>query len=243
MSLNEFPPEVANELKHYVYRLIDPRNGDTFYVGKGQGNRVFDHVKGEVTSNAEDDSDEVNDPKLQRIRDIEKAGLDVGHVIHRHGLDKGTAFEVEGALMEAYPGVLNKIGGHGSKDRGTMHAKEVVNLYKARETDIQHKVLIIKINRSASETDSIHEIYEAVRASWKLGGEAEKAKEAEYILAVLKGLVIGVFEPKDWEKYPDGRWGFVGIEAPKDITEHYIRTRIPANMRKKGMAAPVLYAY
>ncbi len=41
----EFPIEVIAELKHYVYRLIDPRNGETFYVGKGQGNRVFQHIK------------------------------------------------------------------------------------------------------------------------------------------------------------------------------------------------------
>lgn len=38
-----FPPDVARKLKTYVYRLIDPRNGETFYVGKGQGNRVFAH--------------------------------------------------------------------------------------------------------------------------------------------------------------------------------------------------------
>jgi len=40
-----FPSEVARTLKTYVYRLIDPRNGETFYVGKGQGNRVFSHIR------------------------------------------------------------------------------------------------------------------------------------------------------------------------------------------------------
>ena len=249
-----FESEVIDKLDHYVYRLIDPRNGETFYVGKGQGNRVFDHAKGEVTSNAEDDSDKVIDYKLQLIHEIKNGGFDVLHNIHRHGMDEKTAFEVESALMEAYPGVLNKIGGHGSKERGSMHAQQVITLYKARETDIQkHKVLIIKINRSASETDSIHEIYEAVRASWKLGGNAEKAKEAEYVLAVLKGLVIGVFVPTDWleainNNFPHkgdcpGRWGFVGEEAPDDIKKFYMRTRIPASMREKGAAAPVRYAY
>ena len=250
MSLNEFPPEVANELKHYVYRLIDPRNDETFYVGKGQGNRVFAHVNDELKSNAEDDSDEGIDYKLQRIRDIKNSGHDVEHVIHRHGMDdKETAFAVESALMAAYPGLLNKAGGHGSNEYGCMHAKEVIDLYKARETDIKkHKVLIIKINRSASETDSIHEIYEAVRASWRLRGKAEKAKEAEYVLAVLNGLVIGVFVPEEWEEYPSndgrpGRWGFVGEKAPSDIWDFYIGTRLPDSMRKKGAAAPVRYAY
>lgn len=30
-----FPPDVVPKLKTYVYQLIDPRNGETFYVGKG----------------------------------------------------------------------------------------------------------------------------------------------------------------------------------------------------------------
>ena len=34
---DSFPPEVTAKLKTYVYRLIDPRNGGTFYVGKGVG--------------------------------------------------------------------------------------------------------------------------------------------------------------------------------------------------------------
>ena len=34
------------KMNYYVYRLIDPRNGETFYVGKGKGNRVFQHMKG-----------------------------------------------------------------------------------------------------------------------------------------------------------------------------------------------------
>lgn len=29
-ELNKFSPEVCAELKYYVYRLVDPRNGQTF---------------------------------------------------------------------------------------------------------------------------------------------------------------------------------------------------------------------
>lgn len=39
-DVESFPPEVIRKLKTYVYRPIDPRNGETFYIGKGQGNRV-----------------------------------------------------------------------------------------------------------------------------------------------------------------------------------------------------------
>ena len=32
---DHFPPDIAEQLGWYVYRLIDPRNGETFYIGKG----------------------------------------------------------------------------------------------------------------------------------------------------------------------------------------------------------------
>ena len=36
---------LSNNRKYYVYRLVDPRTLQTFYVGKGCGDRVFQHVK------------------------------------------------------------------------------------------------------------------------------------------------------------------------------------------------------
>lgn len=47
-KINEFSQETINKIGYYVYRLIDPRNGQTFYVGKGKGNRVFQHVLGAI---------------------------------------------------------------------------------------------------------------------------------------------------------------------------------------------------
>jgi hypothetical protein len=44
-SNGSFSPEAAEKIGLYVYRLIDPRNGHTFYVGKGKGNRVFQHCR------------------------------------------------------------------------------------------------------------------------------------------------------------------------------------------------------
>mgnify|MGYP003382716714 CR=1 FL=1 len=39
-----FPPELFGRLENYVYRLIDPATGSTFYVGRGVKNRCFSHV-------------------------------------------------------------------------------------------------------------------------------------------------------------------------------------------------------
>ena len=58
-KIEKFSPEVCKELKFYVYRLLDPRNGETFYIGKGKDNRVFQHIKTEVQYDKDiDDSEE-----------------------------------------------------------------------------------------------------------------------------------------------------------------------------------------
>ena len=38
---DRFPAGASKSPKDYVYRLVDPRNGSTFYEGMGSGNQVF----------------------------------------------------------------------------------------------------------------------------------------------------------------------------------------------------------
>ena len=73
MGIEIFPQEIVEALGCYVYRLIDPRNGETFYVGRGKDQRVFHHARGEV-----DDPDRhAADPKVERIHEIRALGMDV----------------------------------------------------------------------------------------------------------------------------------------------------------------------
>lgn len=236
-----FSPYLSGKLKCYVYRLIDPRNGETFYVGKGVGNRVFAHVNGELKA-----ADDALSDKLLRIREIRLAGFEVAHVIHRHGLSEEQAFEVEGALIDAYPEATNLASGRAADERGLMHAKQIIERHEAPEAVFKHKVLLITINRSATERDSI---YEAVRYAWVL--DPRKAEQTEFVLAVQQGLIVGVFKWDDWleattANFPgrsdrDGRWGFRGGEAPESIIKLYLRKRVPESMRKRGAANPVRY--
>jgi hypothetical protein len=239
----EFPPEVISELKYYVYRLIDPRNGETFYVGKGKGNRVFQHMKGALKS---DDSTEI---KLSTIRSIIAAGLEVIHVIHRHGMSEESSLEVEAALIDAYQGMTNLVSGYGSNDFGPMHAKEVMDKYAAEEAQIEHKVLMITINKSITEKS----IYNATRFAWKLS--KKKIKEVEFVFSVVQGLIVDVFIPEEWkvglaENFPQintedrpKRMGFIGRRAEQSILNKYLRKRVPSKYRKKGAANPVKYSF
>jgi hypothetical protein len=239
---DEFPPDVVQRLRTYVYRLIDPRNGETFYIGKGRGNRVFAHIR--AAQNLDGDP---ADNKLKRIHAIRLGGFEVAHVIHRHGMDDATAFEVEAALIDAYSGLTNIAGGLGGNEYGAMHAREIMQRYATEPAVFQHKALLISVNRSAFERS----LYDATRYAWKIS--RSKAKAADVILATAQGLIVGAFVADEWlaataENFPDrgaapGRFGFVGREASAEIKRLYVGKRVPDEYRKRGAANPIKYTW
>jgi len=230
--ITEFSSEVRERIGYYVYRLIDPRNGQTFYVGKGQGNRVFQHVAGALTLS--DEERETDSEKLKAIHQIHAAGLDVIHVIHRHNMDEKTALEVEAALIDATPGLTNIQGGTNSNDYGPMHVNELERLYKAEILDVgEEKCLLIKVRQEMVEDRGL---YEATRYCWKLN--KARLDSVKYVIATVNGIVREVYSPTDW--YPvEGRWAFNGLVAPDKSSWKY--KRIPDQYRRKGMASPCLY--
>ena len=242
MKQLHFTDTVAEKLRHYVYRLIDPRTGTTFYVGRGQGDRVFAHAAGRQKPTNADDNEAL---KLRMIRAIKNAGFDVQHVIHRHGLSAETAKEVESALIDAYPGLTNLQSGDDSS-RGVMRAEEVIRQYKAPEALFRHKVVLINVNKSSENQD----LLDAVRYCWKIS--RSKAEACDYVLAVRRGLIIGAFVAEEWlpatpENFPsfpsadEKRFGFKGHEAPANVKDLYLQKRIPDELRRRGVANPIRY--
>lgn len=235
-----FAKEVSSELRHYVYMLIDPRNGKVFYVGKGKGNRVFSHVRGQIKSDDGEDGNELP-LKLEVIKKIRDARLEPIHIIHRHGMSRNEALEVEAALIDITPGLTNVLTGHGSNERGPAHVDQLAQQYGAQEIefDPKHKLIIIKTR--AETIDAKGGIYNAVRSAWKLN--PENARQADYVLAVVDGICRSVFVADDWQesRRTPGRYEFRGRKAAKQIQTLYEGKRIPNRLRKPGMAAPVLY--
>ena len=93
MITNEFSQAVCEKIENYVYILKDPRTSLIFYIGKGVGNRVFQHVNCVIENSNESD-------KLNLIREILNDKLEVEHYILRHGLTKEQAFEIESACID-----------------------------------------------------------------------------------------------------------------------------------------------
>ena len=237
-----FSPEVCEKLGYYVYRLIDPRNGQTFYVGKGKGNRVFAHVECALKEfDLENNADDETSTKYKQIYEIKNAGLEVIHVIQRHGLTESEAFEVEAALIDCFPGLTNLQSGHnneyGASNAETLQQMYSLGMYKEPD-DI--KYMIIKTTYDRVYNDCNGNLYDAVRYHWKVS--KNRVDKIKYVLGVIGGIVKEVYEVDNWYLSDDGiRYAFEGKVAPNEIRDYFVNKRIPEKYSKKGSANPVQY--
>lgn len=254
---NAFPPEVINQIGSYVYRLIDPRNGNTFYVGKGKGNRVFDHVNQQIKLNKNfEDENSVEDDnfhdslKYETIRNIHKAGLEVIHIIHRYKLTEEEALEVEAALIDCFPGLTNVKQGVNS-DRGVINTETLIKDLSTETFAVlpEDKFILIKTSQDAIEiardnypnASEEELIYHAVRAAWKMS--LDRAKHYEYVVGSIKGIVVGCYQNCKWKKSKEdpSRILFEGEPANQEFSERFMDKRVPDVYRKKGCAIPYRY--
>lgn len=89
----------------YVYFLIDPRDDQIFYVGKGKGKRIHTHT----SSNSVDR----NITKRFRIREICARGDKVREVVFEVFAQEDDAYVIEGQLIRElqHAGLTNKAQG------------------------------------------------------------------------------------------------------------------------------------
>lgn len=235
-----FTEEVISKIGNYVYRLIDPRNGETFYVGRGRGNRVFQHAQGVYEGMSKDGLSD----KLGRIREIKNAGLEVIHIIHRHAIPDDVVNHIEAALIDAYPGLTNEQGGEGSSSYGPMHADEIIRLYALPIMEEQPEVKLVLINVNyISDRSSKEAVYNQVKGNWRIS--VDRARQADYVIAVLRGVSIGIFKPNKWldSMAHEGRYCFEGEAADDKTWDKYVGSfgkRI-ANDEMKHIQNPIRY--
>ena len=225
---------LSNNRKYYVYRLVDPRTLQTFYVGKGCGDRVFQHVKDAQTLIGQ--NEDALSLKIQQIADILACGKQVISIIHRRGITSAEAFEVEAALIDAYPGLTNIQRGH-DFDRGCISIDDLRESLSIGEyTEPDEKYIIIKTTPGAIMSNG--SLYEATRKAWR--ADLSKARKYKYVLSVIYGIVREVYEVSNWEQFNTTRIAFVGKETNDSISSLKGK-RIPATYRKKGASNPFLY--
>jgi uncharacterized protein len=248
-----FDALTCEKINNYVYALVDPRfhlsdprdgevQGDSrvpFYIGRGVGNRVFEHVACALKDPTEND-------KYSTIRAIRKSGLNVEHYILRHGLSSREAIEVEATLIDfsrmmGIP-VVNIAGGYHSGSVGFMSTDEVIRVYNAAPlSELAEGHVIININRTYGRAPGQDAIYEATRASWVIA--RWRIPSISHVLSEYRGVIVEVFQVGEWSPVkaltksgkPRTRWAFSGTVAESEVRDRYIH-RVIAKKRGNRQA-------
>ena len=236
-----FKQSVIEGLKCYVYVLVDPRNNCIFYVGKGSGNRVYQHAQAALV----EDSPSL---KLSTIREIKGLGLDVKYYIIRHNLSEQEAYLVESSIIDllTYPAfnkgniLTNIVSGHHQWNEGIKTDEEINILYDCPKIEPipGDRLLLVSLNKSYQQSKATGVYrrandYESARKYWKLS--RDKADKVKYILGIYKGIVRIVIDVKgnslcsvadDGTVFKKPRFAFVGDIVPDspylntDVTDY-----------------------
>ena len=245
MQRTGFNPSVIDKLNYYVYCLVDPRNNRIFYIGKGWGNRVFQHAFCAMTSTD-------GSLKLQTIREIIQDGKEVKHYIIRHNLTEEQAYILESTIIDLLTFhdfnlecVLTNIqAGHHQWDEGIKSTEEINALYDCEPLTVfgKDRLMAVKLNRTYQPKGNVEEVYkrenmyEKARKYWKVN--LAKAQSADYVLAVYEGIVRAVFKPYNWYEvkepklFAGTRYAFEGEEVlnspylNKDVSK-YVQGQSP----------------
>lgn len=221
------PREVGERIgPFYVYVLVDPRDSKIFYVGKGMGERLLAHG-----FQADLERDPGQTRKTARIHEIRTSGSEPIVEVVRHGLTEDQAFLVEAALIDTLSTLTNIVRGH-DVERGRTTLLELVSRYGAPALAVtEPPVLMIRLTpkwkplEEEIETGYLRvgagsypgmtrqELYDAVRAWWKVSPQSVARKGVRHVVAVIERVTRAIYEVDEWiGPRDDGRWAFAGRE-------------------------------
>jgi len=90
------------QYRWYVYQLIDPRNKEVFYIGKGTGKRIHEHEREALKG--------VCSHKCHKINKIHKAGFKIIKQKVAYFNDESYAYQFESELISKTPNLTNVVG-------------------------------------------------------------------------------------------------------------------------------------
>lgn len=232
-NINKFSNNTIDKLNYYVYVYSDPDTGIPFYIGKGHGNRVFNHLK-----------DTSETAKVEKINEIRRRGKEPKIEILVHGVDEETAKKVEAASIDliGINDLTNKIRGYESIEYGKSEVNIIESKYSAKDElkieDIKDKAIMFKITNTYKNGMKPHEIYDITRGVWRI--DLKRAKDYKYAFAVYDNVIIEVYEIMQWfergstfnskseelQKFSGQRYEFVGKIADEKIRIRYINKSV-----------------
>ena len=180
----------------YVYELVDPRDGQTFYIGKGKGSRCHEHEREALKG--------VCSEKCQRIRDVIDSGLRI--VINKVAefWDEEAAYECEAEriaegwdyLTNVMPGGMG--GRSGERDRPYVEPTpaQALKLLNRRIDLVAHYLVVTDGGRKKVKVsvDGLHEVWSKVMSS---------AMTAMYNSLFAHMINIVKRSPSEWDALND----------------------------------------
>lgn len=191
----EFTALTRERVRCYVYQLVDPRTETVFYVGKGTGDRVFQHLAGEVR-------EEEESLKLRTINAIRELELEPRVRIVAHDLDDEKALLVEAVLIKqlGLGALSNRVHGHYADDL-FLSVDDVESRYAARtvsEADLRERILLVSLNGGRNNAPfpmfqhDRAEVERRTLGDWRVA--AISAARVELVAGVYEGVVRSVFD-------------------------------------------------
>jgi len=175
----------------YVYVYSDPDTHRPFYVGKGTGDRVHQHLK---------HPDKKTD-KGRKIIEILNRGKKPIIEIVNFGLTEDAAFAAEAAMI-SYLGTDSLTNQREGKGSYKLHADYLDFMMRGDGRPLKYRtrrgksVLLLSLNKLYTPGMSKFELYDAARGPWHIN--LNEAEACELILGVWHGYVLEVWRPTGW---------------------------------------------
>lgn len=222
--MKKFNNKVIKELKYYVYALTykDEDEDIIFYIGKGKGNRVFEHFKQADKLKLDANSLKNLTNKIEFIKNKRTNAF-----IINAGLTEKDAFLIESTLISTMKmfkkqTLTNIVSGHHSFTPCNVNIipqrySTPINL---EEFCLKNKVKILTLKSTEESYYSAldKDFRSVLEGMWKLN--KDKMEEVDYVLGVLKGTIYAVY------KYIKGSYKKINVSWTQDDLDHWNTTHI-----------------
>jgi len=214
--------------RFYVYVYTDPDTHRPFYIGKGEGYRVRDHLK-------------FGKPKNEKQRKLQELFAEHRNPIVeivQWGLSSREAEKTEAAMIEYFglKHLSNRQSGRGTEKINADFLEYILRDEKLKENRNGTDVAVIKVGEGYRPGMSRFELYDLVRSSWR-ATNIEEIEECDTVLVVLNKWVIDVYKFPVWEEagatarmsreeVVDGEYEFTAKFALPATRNRYIGKRI-----------------
>ena len=230
-SIKSFSSKIIKELGYYVYALVNPKNENIFYIGKGKGNRCFQHLK---------NSPKANFKITKTLRGLKDETFIPRIDILRYGLSEEDALEVEAAIIDSIglQNLTNEVRGH-NIEKGRVKADDLNRLLggeKLNIEEIKDNIILFFPHQALKKG---HDKYDSTRQFWPLSESRMNKKTNsgdlfyKYAFGMQGNFVLDVYEILKW--FPAGttvssrifnddqktRWEFIGKNISLDTEKLY----------------------